>query len=135
MARVTTLLWISAAVLPAAVLLNASAGALQAAALQANADAGADTFDRDCSDCHSVSPKQTNRKGPTLFNVFGRRAGTVNGFDYSARMRASGIVWTASTLNAYLANPQATVPGGKMKKGVPQPSDRANLIAFLERPE
>lgn len=135
MARAVILLGISAAVLPAAVLMNVSADPSQAAALQPNADAGADTFDRDCTDCHSVSPKQTNRKGPTLFNVFGRRAGTVNGFDYSARMRASGIVWNASTLNAYLANPQATVPGGKMKKGVAQPSDRVNLIAFLARPE
>ena len=135
MMRRATFLWISGAMLPALVAVSATFGARQAVALPANAEAGADAFDRYCSDCHSVSPKLTNRKGPTLFGIFGRRAGTVNGFDYSARMRASGIVWNASNLNAYLANPQAVVPGGKMKKGLPGAADRANVIAFLSHPE
>jgi cytochrome c len=106
-----------------------------AAAFQADPDAGGDVFDTYCSDCHSVSPKGTNRKGPTLFRVMGRRAGTVPGFDYSPRMRASGIVWNPASLNAYLANPGGAVPGGKMKKGLPKPEDRANVISFLARPE
>ena len=135
MVRAAAFLWISAAMLPAVAALSATVGARQAAALQADPEAGADTFDRYCSDCHSVSPKRTNRKGPTLSGIFGRRAGTVNGFDYSARMRGSGIVWNPSTLNAYVANPQTVVPGGKMKKGLPNAVDRVNLIAFLARPE
>ena len=106
-----------------------------AAAFQADAEAGADVFDTYCSDCHSVSPKGTNRKGPTLYRVFGRRAGTVPGFDYSPQMRGSGIVWNPASLNAYLANPGGTVAGGKMKKGVPKPADRANVIAYLARPD
>ena len=102
--------------------------------MAADWDAGADVFDTYCSDCHSVSPKGTNRKGPSLFRVMGRRAGTLPGFDYSPRMRASGIVWNAGTLDAYLANPGGVIPGGKMKKGLPKPADRANVIEFLSRP-
>src|SRR5512138_2490492 len=81
------------------------------AALRAAGDheAGADVFDTYCSDCHSVSPKGTNRKGPALFHVMGRRAGTVPGFNYSAGMRGSSIVWNPSTLNAYLANPVGVI--------------------------
>ncbi len=105
------------------------------AAAPGNWDAGADVFDTYCSDCHSVSPKGTNRKGPTLYRVMGRRAGTIAGFNYSAGMRASGIVWSPATLDAYLANPRATIRDGKMTKGLPKPGDRANVIAFLARPE
>lgn len=98
-------------------------------------DAGADVFDTYCSDCHSLSAKGTNRKGPTLYGMMGRRAGTVPGYEYSPRMKSSGIIWSPATLDAYLANPRGMVPGGKMKKGLRKPADRANVIAFLARPE
>lgn len=98
-------------------------------------EAGADVFDTYCSDCHSVSPKGTNRKGPSLYGVLGRRAATVRGFEYSPAMVHSGIVWSPQALNAYIANPQAVVPNGKMKKGLPKPSDRANLIEYLANPD
>ena len=100
-----------------------------------NADAGGDVFDSYCSDCHSVSPRGTNKKGPTLFRVIGRRAGSVPGFAYSPQMRASGIVWSPDKIAAYLANPKAIVPGGIMKfKGLTKPQDRANVIAYLQNP-
>jgi cytochrome c len=98
-------------------------------------EVGADVFDAYCSDCHSVSAKGTNRKGPTLYGVMGRRAGVIGGFDYSQGMRASGIVWSPQTLNAYLANPRGLIRDGKMKKGLPKPEDRANVIAYLQRPD
>jgi cytochrome c len=105
-----------------------------AGAFQADPDAGGDVFDTYCSDCHSVSAKGTNRKGPTLYRVMGRRAGTVPGFAYSQGMRASGIIWNPATLNAYLANPRGMIRDGKMTKGLPKPADRANVIAFLANP-
>jgi cytochrome c len=108
---------------------------LPAAANGGDWDAGSDVFDTYCSDCHSASPKGTNRKGPTLYRVIGRRAGTIPGFDYSAGMRSSGLTWNPATLNAYLANPRGLIKDGKMKKGLPKPADRANVIAFLARPE
>jgi cytochrome c len=98
-------------------------------------DAGSDVFDTYCSDCHSVSPKGTNRKGPTLYRLMGRRAGTIPGFDYSPGMRASGIVWNPATLNAYLANPRGMIRDGKMKKGLGKSEDRANVITFLGHPD
>lgn len=102
-------------------------------ALAADPEAGADAFDTYCSDCHSVSPKSLNRKGPTLFNIVNRRAGSVAGFKYSADMAKSGIVWSPARIDAYLTNPKAVVPAGIMKfKGLKSPEDRADIIAFLE---
>ncbi len=99
-------------------------------------DSGADAFDANCGDCHSLSARGLNKKGPTLFHVIGRRAGNSPGFAFSAPMRASGIVWTPERINAYLANPRAVVPGGIMKfRGLPRPQDRANVIAYLQHPD
>lgn len=98
----------------------------------ADADNGADLFDTYCSDCHSVSAKVANRKGPSLFRVWGRKAGGIPGFKYSGAMVASNIIWTPQTLNAYLANPKAVVPTGIMKfKGMPKPGERTDMIAYL----
>lgn len=108
------------------------AAAVQAAA--ADPDDGADLFDTHCSDCHSVSPKGVNRKGPTLFKVVGRHAGSVPGFLYSTDMKKAGFTWVPARLDAYLANPKAVVPGGIMKfKGLPKPTDRADIIAYLSK--
>ena len=101
-------------------------------AIAADPDNGADLFDSYCSDCHSVAAKVANRKGPSLYRVAGRKAGSVPGFGYSPAMLGSNIIWNAAALNAYLANPKAVLPTGIMKyKGMPKPSDRADMIAYL----
>lgn len=98
----------------------------------ADIDKGADSFDANCGDCHSLSSKLKNRKGPSLYGVYNRKAGSVPGFEYSLGMVQSGFVWTAEKLDAYLANPKAVVPDGIMKfKGLPSAAERADLIAFL----
>lgn len=135
MSRIPNSLIMSAAAAVVVGMLAVPLARLPAAAVGGDWDAGSEVFDTYCSDCHSVSPKGTNRKGPALFHVMGRRAGTIPGFDYSQGMRASGIVWNPQALNAYLANPRGLIRDGKMKKGLPKPADRANVIAFLERPE
>lgn len=127
-------LLMGAAVAVAAGMVIVPLASVPAAASGGDWDAGSDVFDTYCSDCHSASPKGSNRKGPTLYRLMGRRAGTIGGFDYSAGMRSSGIVWNPATLNAYLANPRGVIHDGKMKKGLPKPEDRANVIAFLARP-
>ena len=111
-----------------------SAARLPAATSGGNWDAGADVFDTYCSDCHNFSPRGANRKGPTLYQVMGKRAGTVPGFAYSRGMKSSGIIWNPATLDAYLANPRGMIPDGKMRKGLRKAMDRANVIAFLARP-
>lgn len=101
-----------------------------------DADNGADLFDSYCGECHSVSPKGLNKKGPTLYHIFGRRAGTSPGFKFSQPMVASGIVWTPDKISTYLANPKGVVPAGIMKfKGMPKPQDRADVIAYLRNPD
>ena len=97
-----------------------------------DAKTGADAFDGNCSDCHSVSSKVANRKGPSLFKVVGRKAGAVPGFKYSAQLAGSGVVWDAAKLDAYLTNPKAMFPAGTMKfKGLAKPQERQDIIAFL----
>jgi cytochrome c len=83
-----------------------------------------------CQGCHSID---RNRIGPMHKGLFGRPAGSVPGFDYSAAMKNSGIVWTAATLDLFLQGPRQMVPGTKMNfVGVPKAQDRADLIAYLE---
>lgn len=93
-------------------------------------EAGRKVFDQ-CRGCHSLSPSQ-NGRGPTLYHLFGRRAGSVPGYVYSPAMKNSVIVWTAGTLDRYLRNPRGFVPGSKMTSpDIKDPRDRKNLLAFL----
>ena len=83
-----------------------------------------------CFACHSLD---ANRTGPRHCGLLGRRAGGVPGFDYSPAMRASGIVWDAKSLDRFLANPAAVVPGTSMGyAGIADAQERADLIAFLK---
>ncbi|MBC7954098.1 MAG: cytochrome c family protein [Rhodospirillaceae bacterium] len=84
-----------------------------------------------CKACHTVQAGQ-NRVGPSLFGVVGRAAGAVEGFAYSPAMKGSGMTWTAETLDKYLTDPKAAIPGNKMVfPGLKKPEDRANVIAYL----
>ena len=95
-----------------------------------DAAAGAAVFKR-CAICHSVDPGKKTAMGPNLSGVVGRKAGTGE-FNYSPAMKGSGIVWTPDTLDAFLLKPAATVKGTRMAfAGLPQPNDRANVIAYL----
>lgn len=83
-----------------------------------------------CAACHSLA---YDRTGPRHCGLLGRRAGTVPGFEYSDAMKRSRIVWNEKTLDRFLANPLATVPGTSMGyAGVADRKERADLIAYLE---
>lgn len=100
-------------------------------ALTGDPDLGAQVFKR-CAVCHSINAGQ-NKIGPSLHGVVGRTAGSVPGFNYSSANKSSGIVWTEQKLFAYLEHPQKVVPGTKMAfVGLPNPEDRANVIAYLK---
>jgi cytochrome c len=93
---------------------------------------GGDVFDDQCSDCHTVTRGGKNGRGPNLFGIVGRQAGTIAGFTYSDANKSSGVVWSAATLDRYLAAPKAAMPGTAMRyKGLPDAADRADVIAFL----
>ena len=68
----------------------------------------------------------------TTYDVVGRTAGTVPDFNYSKVLKGSGVVWTEETLDKWLANPQAFIPGQRMNFKVVDPADRADLIAYLK---
>ena len=87
-----------------------------------------------CRACHSLEAGGANKVGPNLHGVVGRKAGLAPGFAYSDVLTQASIVWSAETLDAWLARPSDFLPGNRMVfVGIRKPEDRANLIAFLKR--
>jgi cytochrome c len=83
-----------------------------------------------CEGCHSI---EANRVGPRHAGLFGRKAGSLTDFEYSDALKKSGIVWNEKTLDTWLKDPNAMVPGNIMAVSlVPDPKDRADVIAFLK---
>lgn len=84
-----------------------------------------------CLACHALA---YDRVGPRHCGLLGRRAGSVPGFAYSQAMKDSRITWDEKTLDRFLAQPMKAVPGTTMTyDGVPDPQDRTDLIAYLQR--
>ncbi len=90
-------------------------------------------FMRKCSICHAVDPGPSRRAGPSLYGVFGRRAGTVPGYRYSGTLTGSDIIWGDETIDALFdLGPDHYIPGSKMPMQViAGADDRADLIAYL----
>lgn len=87
-----------------------------------------------CAACHRFRAEQGTLIGPHLQGVFGRPAASVEGFDYSPALRASGLVWTPRSIEAWLANPAGFVEGTTMAfTGYRSEQDRHDLIAYLLR--
>ncbi len=85
---------------------------------------------QECRGCHAYKGTLV---GPPHCGVYGRKAGSVEGFAYSEAMKRSGIVWDEAHLDAYLKNPQSVVPGVAMSAPpVTNDQDRADLIAYLK---
>ena len=116
-------------VFAAGVVLLALACDASAAPAAATLRTGEAVYAR-CMGCHALA---YDRTGPRHCGLIGRRAGSVAGFAYSEAMKASDIVWTARTLDRFLKDPTAAVPGTSMGyAGVPDPAERAALIAYLK---
>lgn len=86
-----------------------------------------------CQSCHSLDAG-TNKVGPSLHGLIGRHSASIENFNYSPAMKSANVTWDPATLDKYLTNPRAMVPGTKMLfPGLPKPEDRANLIAYLKQ--
>ncbi len=86
----------------------------------------------ECKSCHELADKE-NRIGPHLVGIFGRSAGSVEGFLYSEAMSSSAFSWNENTLDQYIAAPEIFLQGTRMYfGGIPDPEDRKDLIAFLK---
>ncbi len=117
----------------AAGIVAASAGLARA---EGDAEAGMKAFNR-CKACHDAE-KETNKVGPHLVGVYGRKAGGLEDFSakYSDAMKKKGeegLVWDDETLAAYMTDPKGYIPGNKMAfSGLKKPGDVANILAYLK---
>ncbi len=110
----------------------AIAAAVSAAHADGDAKRGEQRF-QECAACHSVQAN-VNNVGPSLAGLFGRKAGSLSDFRYSAAMRRSGITWSPQELDAFIADPQKRVPANRMPyAGLPDTVARADLIAYLQQ--
>ena len=95
-----------------------------------DADRGKAAFEK-CAACHSLEPGQ-NDTAPTLAAIFGRKAATED-YRYSSAMTRSDITWDEKTLDAFIEDPQALVPGNRMAfDGVKDPAERSQLLEYLK---
>jgi cytochrome c len=105
--------------------------ALAGVAHAGDAKRGANVFEEQCAECHSLKPGKA-KKGPSLFGLLGRGAASQADYAYSDAMKSSALTWTPTSLDAYLIYPRKYVPGTKMKyDGLASVSDRADLIQYL----
>jgi glucose/arabinose dehydrogenase len=96
---------------------------------------GKTLFQQNCAVCHAdtLGPGNTiiTRQGPSLVDVFGRRAGAGPNFNYTKSLKESGFTWDASNLDRFLTNPAAMIPGTTMAMIVANSADRADVIGYL----
>jgi cytochrome c len=108
------------------------APALCAAGSKPDVAHGKVTFEAMCGVCHSVQASGGPTQGPNLIGVVGRKAGTEPEFPmYSPALKASGIKWNKKTLDKFLLNPMAKVPGTLMPMLIQDDKTRADVIAYL----
>lgn len=99
---------------------------------KAFAAAGKIMFEQRCRSCHSEDPK-ANSYGPSLIGVIGRKAGSLEGFDYSDAMKNSGIVWNENTLRAWIADNDGFMPGTRMRHvGIQDKSEQDFILAYVK---
>src|ERR1700739_4615138 len=93
---------------------------------------GPTLFKQQCATCHTDNLADPVRQGPSLFGVFGRRAGSVDGFHYSAGFAKTDFAWDEAKLDAWMTNPQATIPGSVMAYRQSKPEVRTAIITYLK---
>ena len=115
-----------------ALLLALPAAPVRAQELAAvNAEEGRRVF-APCRSCHQVGPEARNQIGPVLNGLFGRPAGRVASYSYSAANKSSGVTWDEATFRDYIRDPKAKIPGTKMIfAGIKDERKIGDLVAYL----
>ncbi len=111
------------------VLMIAAAAAFVVGGMATTAHAG---IEKQCESCHSFN-KGENKTGPSLFGVFGRKAGTVEGFEYSDELKNSGLTWDEATLRKWIDNAPAVVPDTYMPEQKLTGKKADKMIEFLKK--
>ena len=110
-----------------AMLLSTVSAAAQDAA------AGEKVFAQ-CRACHQIGESAKNAVGPVLNGLFGRKSGTIEGFNYSPANKNSGITWDEATFREYIKDPKAKIPGTKMNfPGLKDPKQIDDVVAYLKQ--
>jgi cytochrome c len=91
---------------------------------------GKAVFEKRCTGCHAMD---VDREGPRLAGVYGRRAGSIAGFTYSAGLKSFGVTWNDATLEKWLSDPDLMVPDNNMSFSVSKAEERRDLIAYLKQ--
>jgi cytochrome c len=124
--EITLLRFLFALALPALLLPVGPVAAQDAAA-------GEKLFSQ-CRACHQVGDKARNAVGPVLNGLFGRKAGTVEGYSYSPANKNSGLTWDEATFRDYIKDPKAKIPGTKMMyPGLKDDARIGDLVAYLKQ--
>jgi cytochrome c len=97
-------------------------------AMGGDATRGKDVYERRCTGCHAM---KQNREGPKLQGVYGSVSGSIPDFTYSPALKSAHIVWNETTLEQWLTDPDALVPGNSMEFHVARPQERKDLIRYL----
>ena len=89
---------------------------------------GKQLFEKRCTGCHSLD---ADKEGPHLRGVYGRKAGTASGFNYSDALKAANFTWNDALLQKWLTDTDSVVPDNNMDFHVPNPDERADIIRYL----
>jgi cytochrome c len=85
-------------------------------------------FEKRCTGCHALD---SNKEGPRLHDVYGRKAGSVSGFQYSDALKSANFTWDATQLDKWLTDTESLVPNNDMSFHVPKAQERADIIEYL----
>lgn len=116
----------------AGVLTLAAAHGVIGSAAALDLEAARQQFLKSCGTCHALDTGEAPRQGPSLHGVYGREAGSLPDFKYSAALAAGGWMWTEERLDPWLENAQAAYPGTTMIYRQSDPAKRALIIELLK---
>ena len=91
---------------------------------------GKELFEKRCTGCHSLTQ---NHQGPRLQGVYGRASGSISDYEYSPTLKKSQIVWGENSLEQWLTDPDAFLPGNNMDFLVSRPQERQDIISYLRQ--